>query len=70
MKISIICNAPWIKNDQKRLKWSRDHKLKTCELKGLYNKSELVLRVQYENAACAGGLTFLPETTNIKITQT
>jgi len=51
------------------LKWSRDHKLKTCEIKGLYNKSEHVLTVQYENAACAGGLTFLPEATDIKITQ-
>jgi len=53
----------------KRLKWSRDHKFKTCEIEGLYNKSECVLTVQYENAACAGGLTFLTEATDIKITQ-
>ena len=45
------------------------HKLKTCEIKGLYNKSELLLTVQYENTACAGGLTFLTEATDIKITQ-
>jgi hypothetical protein len=53
----------------KRLKCSKDHKLKTCEIKGLSNRSELVLTVQYENAACAGGLTFLTEITDIKITQ-
>jgi len=39
------------------------------EIKGLYNKSELVLTVQYGNAACAGGLTFLTEATDTKITQ-
>jgi hypothetical protein len=52
------------------MKWTRYHKLKTCGIKELYNKSELVLTaVQYENTACAGGFTFLTEATDIKTTQ-
>ena len=65
MKINIICNAAWIQNDKETEVEQRPQ----IEIKGLYNKSELVLTVQYENAACAGGLTFLTEATDIKITQ-